>query len=255
MTDKVGVCISSYDEGTLLEGALSSAIAVGGIVHLLEGPVAGTGRPRPLPAHLADGVLGYREVGPKLHEPYTLVDVPAVRTYKDDADKRNVGLRWARRACLDWLVWLDGDEVLLWPEYLRDWIGRASQEETAVGGFPLRIVELDGSVALGYNRIVRVSVVRKYLVAASQVELHTGLTVGTPNVKVCGAGGIPWGNVPKFEGTDNYATPGSDEMEAWLARHRPPLHGEPHILHRSMLRNPKRTAQRQHEAEAERFAT
>jgi hypothetical protein len=46
---------------------------------------------------------------------------------------------------------------------------------------------------------------------------------------------------------------GSDEMEEFLARHRPPLAGEPHLLHRSVLRDPERTERRLSDVEGDWF--
>lgn len=232
--------VSTYAEGSLLINAIHSLRPAVDAIAVFDGPVQGAG---PVPPYNSAAALS----------PLSLLAIhaPPPHAYKDDADKRNAGLRWAKSEGVDWLVWLDGDEVLLWGEYLPDWIARA-EYTTGVGGFPLRIVEMDGAVAYANSRIVRVSAVRKYLVGAATLELHTGMVVQLPNEKLCGAGGIPWGNMPTFA-NGNQATPGSDEMEMFLARHRPPVQGEPHVLHRSMLRDPDRAVQRQHEAEAERF--
>lgn len=229
--------ISSYQEGGLLMGAVSSLLPAVDTVVVVEGPVAGAGDP----SHVAE----------ELMDVYPQVNWFSGATYKDDADKRNFGFRFAKRLKADWLLWLDGDEVLLWPEYFRDWAA-AADYRTGIGGFPMRVVELDGSVALSNNRVVKVSAVRKFITGASTVELHTGMVVQLPNEKLCGAGGIPWGNMPTFD-NGQPATPGSTELELFLARHRPPVHGEPHVLHRSLLRDPARQVQRQHEAEADRF--
>jgi len=169
------------------------------------------------------------------------------RSYPDPTAKRNAAFTWSKRIGAGWVVWLDGDELLLWGEYLPDMIGRAEAEETAVGGFPLRIVEADGSVGLNYGRVVRTTAVRKYVLDASQAELHTGVVVGLPNEKICAAGGVPYGPFPHEQAPDGTlvpAQPGSEPVERYLARHRPPLNGEPHVLHRTLLRAPERASVR-----------
>ncbi len=226
--------ISCYDEGYLLESTILSALAACDEVGIFEGPV-GKQTIKPLRLSASLKTKHY------LH-------TPPVRRYKDDADKRNVALSWAKKKWPrddTWIVWLDGDEVLIWPEYLRDWVQRG-RHVTGVGGIQLRIVELDGSVVFSNGRVVRTAVIKRYLLAASQVVLNTGMIIALPHELLCTAGGMPvkpadgWGMEPA-------------QMDAYLARYRPPVAGEPHILHRSLLRDPKRGVQRQNVPESEWF--
>jgi len=160
--------------------------------------------------------------------------------WKSDADKRTDMLIEAQADNYDaWALWLDGDEILLYGEYLKDHCYRAEQE-TATGGTTIRIVEYDGSVAQCYGKLIRVGAVRSYLMSSYEIELENGMTVALPNVPICSAGGIPIGEI---KGRD-------DPM---LALNRPPLMGEPHLLHRHGLRNPERTAPRLHDEEAKSF--
>lgn len=231
--------ISSYREGSLLRSCIASARTGCDSVCVFEGPIGD---------ELPDST--------KADFPLPLEYLPSKITigrWKSDAVKRTKMLWWARNRWVQqklepdeerdplWILWLDGDEILLWGEYLRDWIERA-EKESGAGGFPLRLVELDGSVAKAYGRIVRGDLVERYLVAAYQLELVGGMIIALPNVQICAAGGVPYGY-----GEDKQIT-----IED-LAELRPPLAGEPHILHRPMLRDPAREAQRQHEAEAEWF--
>lgn len=230
--------ISSYKEGDLLRSCVQSAHRGCDRVALFEGPV-GNDAESDDSTHL-DIATGVREfVWTKIGR------------WASDADKRNDMLLWAKSRFRNlngqddkdplWVLWLDGDEVLVWGEYLRDWCGRATQE-TGAGGFPLRLVEMDGSVAHCYGKIIRAGVVKAYLQSSLQVQLHNDMVVALPNVQICGPGGIPtgWGDGQEIKVED-------------LAIKRPPLQGEPHLLHRSLLRDPSRVARRMHEDEATWF--
>lgn len=247
--------VSCYREGRLLLGAARSAAAGCHLVGVFEGPIGKVAdwKDEGLPSPLAEAAKLKR-----------VIVAPNNRQgWASEAEKRSYMLEWAKgkhatnRQANEplWVLWVDGDEVLMWGEHLIDWCDRA-QGETGAGGFSMRIVELDGSVALAHGRIFQAHYVQRFLVAASQVELTGGVVVTMPNEKVCRAGGVPWGAVPMRQLPDQTIAPvgaDSDEMEMFLARHRPPLAGEPHILHRSMLRDPKRGVQRMHEAEGESF--
>ena len=160
--------------------------------------------------------------------------------WKSDASKRTDMLMEAKAENHDaWGLWLDGDEILLYGEYLRDHCRRADSE-TATGGTTIRIVEYDGSVAQCYGKLIKVGNVSKYIMSSYEIELESGLTVALPNVPICSAGGMPIGNI-------------TDRDDPILAINRPPLMGEPHLLHRHGLRDPNRTAPRLHDEEAKDF--
>lgn len=232
--------MSTYREGRLAQGALRTLLPACDVVGILDAPIEGShgeGEPSQFGSQPPNV---YRMTGHGMH------------VYRNDAAKRNALLGFAMRQRREkkepvWCVWLDGDELLMWGEWLPDWIARAD-EETGVGGFPVRIVELDGSVAYSHNRVFRGDRVRKFLVGASQVELHTGMVVALPNTPICGAGGIP---VHPDGGAQAVATP--EAQAVWLARCRPPVAGEPHVLHRSVIRSKHRGIERQHEAESRAF--
>lgn len=162
--------------------------------------------------------------------------------WKSDADKRTEMLKEAQALWEDdnvWALWLDADEILLFGEYLKDHCHRAD-EETATGGTTIRIVEYDGSVAKCFGKLIKVDAIRRYILSSYEVELSNGMTVAMPNVPICSAGGIPIGEI-------------KDRDDPILALNRPPLIGEPHLLHRHGLRSPEREAPRLHDEEAKDF--
>lgn len=164
-------------------------------------------------------------------------------SWNSDAHKRTEMLQFAKRE-LDgenngWALWLDGDEILLWGEYLKDHCQRADHE-TATGGTTLRIVEYDGSVAECFGKLIKMEAVEEYVMSSYEIKLSNGMTVALPNVPICYAGGIPYGEVKSVD-------------DPLLAKNRPPVQGEPHLLHRHGLRNPERQVARMHDKEHEAF--
>lgn len=215
--------VSCYREGRLVAGAVRSALAACDVVHVAEGPwgeAPDVGEPSDLE----------RWHKPRKPKPRAAGGV-YVRygRWEDDAAKRTWLLEQTRPYDPPvWGVWVDGDELLLWGEYLRDMVARA-ETETGTGGFGLRLVELDGSVAMCQGKVIRCENVRRYLVSSYQVELLNGMTVALPNV------------------------PHWDWQRGGPTGHRPPLAGEPHLLHRSGLRAGERAELRGHDAEAQWF--
>lgn len=234
----VTVLLPTYKEGSLAASAIRSVL-VPGVHHIVqfEGPVgddAALSSPHDLmpSALMPPGVEFHSRIG----------------RWKDDAAKRTAMLQYAQdyeSEILDgrplWILWLDGDEILLYGEYLADYVLRA-EKTTGAGGFALRLVELDGSVSFTHNRIIRGENVKRYVHSIMTIELLSGLTVSLPNVQICAQGGVPM----KIDGS-------KVELED-LATLRPPLMGEPHILHRSVLRDPNRVAVRQSDAEKQWFS-
>ena len=243
--------VSSYREGELVAGAIRTAASACELVLVLEGPIGG-------------GVdLASTRASRLRPSPHVLVR-EEVEPFESDAAKRTELLRWAQsihaakisagRARTDeplWVVWVDGDELLLWGEWLGDYIARAIEEgdgENATGGFPLRLVEADGSVHLSWGRVVNGLAVRRYLTAAYEAELVSGLVVAMPLTPSCTAGGVP------LMPAEWQAPPASpEERDLWLAQYRPPLAGEPHILHRHTLRGRVRSGLRGKDLEAAAF--
>lgn len=162
--------------------------------------------------------------------------------WETDAVKRTAMLAKAKELWQGelWGLWLDGDEVLLWGEYLHDWLHRVVQqgdESNPVGGWPFALVELDGSTSLCMGKLVRLDLIREYLISSSWIELVNGERRTVGNVKY-------WDPV---EGPLQFDGEGKPHWRA-----RPPLQGEPHLLHRHFLRDVSREVERQHLAEARR---
>lgn len=220
--------VSSYCEGPLTLSAVESLREACDHVVCFDGPVdnaSPSGEPSLFPR--GNGKLTVRH-----------------GSWLTDAEKRTDLLGWAReRPWLQgeaWGIWLDGDELLMYGENLRDWIWRYKEgapENEKVGGFPLPLVELSsGDVSLCFGKVVRLDLIAAYLISSSWVLLESGDEIGLPNQPVWS-----WRHGPLWA-TDEDGTP--------HPRCRPVVAGEPHLLHRSQARSPKRLVERQHEAEA-----
>lgn len=228
MSSRIIALISAFEEHPdMLDSCIESARDLDEIF-VVEGPTT-------FPLNKFDGAWDAHRT-PRKNVRY----MRATGVWKSDADKRTAILREAQAWNHDaWGLWLDADEILLYGDQLRIHINRAEQE-TATGGSTIRIVEYDGSVAQCYGKLIRVGNIRNYVMSSYEVELTNRMTVALPNVPICSMGGIPIGEI-------------KDRDDPELALKRPPVIGEPHLLHRHGLRNPKREAPRLHDKEAESF--
>lgn len=225
---KIVALVSTYKEEDILASCVRSAKHCDSVV-IFDGPTN------------AEERVNWRTVPP----PFPLFgnSVYIQGGWTSDADKRTTMLGFAKSfgdKQHDWALWLDGDEVLIWGKYLHDHCKRADQE-TATGGTTLRIVEYDGSVAECYGKLIKLDSIKRYVMSSYEVELTNGMTVALPNVPICYAGGLPYGKITGIN-------------DPLLGRNRPPLAGEPHLLHRHGLRDPNRGVERLHEAEADSFS-
>ena len=219
------VLISAFKEDQLLASCIDSAKDVGPII-VFDGPV----NIEENRSQFISRILTGKQTSYGYYKGW----------WKSDADKRTDMLKEAQAINEDaWALWLDGDEILLYGEYLKDHVQRAEQE-TATGGTTIRIVEYDGSVAQCYGKLIRLAAVDHYVMSSYEIVLKTGLTVALPNVPICSMGGLPLGPIENRD-------------DPILALQRPPLMGEPHLLHRHGLRDPNRTAPRLHDEEAKDF--
>ena len=207
--------VSSYREGELAQAAVRSLETCCRRILVLEGQIGGPDLGEAWPSMKRTGAR--RQGG-----------------FVSDAEKRTALLRWAQDVAGGpfWALWLDGDEQLVNGSNLPLWTRRAEMEpwETedlhVTGGFPLRVVELDGTTSQGMGRIFRGDLIGRFLLSSTQLELRDGKAV-------VGAGNtVVW-------------RPG----EPLAAVERPPLQGEPHVLHLSELRDPARGVERQSAAE------
>lgn len=224
---KIVGLVSAFREGPMLQAAVRSLAALDHVV-VFEGPVEGNPPAGP-PSLIPKGT--------------TVIE----GAWETDAAKRSAMVEWVHsRRWLDgetWGLWLDGDEILLWGEYLHDWVWRVSQQgddANPVAGWPLPLVELDGSVSICMGKLVRVDLIRRYLVSSSFIELVDGSTRTVGNV-------LYW--TPTEGPLQRDPATGKPHWRA-----RPPLQGEPHLQHRPVLRSKLRQVERQHVAEARNFA-
>ncbi len=145
-----------------------------------------------------------------------------------------------------WAIWLDGDELLRNPETLADWVRywswldeheqRLDPEAPPRMGWPIRLVELDGSVALCRGKVVRVDLIDSYSVSSSVFVNALGYTHGEGNVPETLSDGFGKHLLQASE-LDRMIVP------SWLV-------AEPYLVHRSLLRHPARQGLRLHEQEA-----
>lgn len=166
-----------------------------------------------------------------------------------DAKKRTAMVEYLRPAMREapeepwWGVWIDGDEVLCNPEYLRDWLQFFDwkEEETGVRnmGWPVKLIEMDGSVAVCQAKVIRVDRLDSYSVSSSVFRNVMGELDARGNYRAS-VDDFPLGaQLRQLSEKDG------GYMFAW-----PPLPCEPFIMHRSRLRHPRRTGLRLHEQEA-----
>lgn len=235
---KIVGLVSSFREGELLRSAVESLASLDAIV-VFEGPVE-----RNADLSGPESVIPRRVGLPQKQVHVVHGEWPA------DAAKRTAMIEWCRtRRWLQdeqvWGLWLDGDEVLLWGEYLADWVRRASEagdDDNEVAGWPLSLVELDGSVAWCAGKLVRVDLIEKYLISSSFIQMVGGQTRTVGNLQC-------W---TPLDGPSQFTEVEGVRLPHWRAR--PPLQGEPHLLHRSRLRSRAREVERQHVAEERNYA-
>lgn len=226
----VGLC-STYKEGALSAMAVGSCLRAGfDQVLVFDGPAGET-----LPDELPDSVIPAGAI---------------VRRgeWKTDAAKRTAMVKATRG--MDgpvWGVWVDGDEVLMNGEFLRDSLQyvlwRDEEQDAPTAGFPLRLVEMDGTVAVCRAKCIRVDLVESYIVSSSGIRFKSGAVL-VDHAE---------GNLPMR--LSEWWIP--ERMQA-LQEDRfvltPPLPGEPFLLHRSPLRHPERAKVRLHEQEGRELA-
>lgn len=234
----VGLC-SSYREGPLVQGAVRSLLAACDRVVVFEGPAG-----PPLDEDVPDSDFSpWGELG----DDWIDEDVPlTIRRgeWKTDANKRTAMIKSLRPMNEPtWGVWIDGDEVLCNPEYMRDWLNFADWREQETGvqnmGWPLKIVEMDGSIAVVQAKVLRVDRIDSYAVSSSVFVNTMGVLEGRGNYRA---------HISEF-GTHIHLM-GLDDPETAYLFHWPPLPCEPYIMHRSALRHPRRSGLRLHEQEA-----
>lgn len=229
--------ISSYKEGRLIQHAARTALESCDAVYVLEGPAG-----PPLEADVPP-----TELGPLLER----VELDA-GVWPTDAEKRNHLLRWARGPLPcepTWGLWIDADEVLVNGPYLRDWLELlAWQDEESPGAppnarCPLRLIEADGSVSVSLAKLVRLDLIDHYTISiAACVDLDGKLAKG--------------GNFHDTIGRYLRLDPDRSEKleQGYLYWPPGPAPLDPYLVHRSILRHPRRAGLRLNEQEAAQIA-
>ena len=202
----IATLISSYKEGSLIQGAIRS-------VQCLDNPIfVGDGR------HSKDELLGDDTDITELLGSKNLFIVSGEK-WDSETEKRNWHLNWVRnwfderRIKSFWILTLDADEILVWGEYLQDWLNAlnpyADGNYTQECIVPLKRTEAEWNKKAGRfvtdtapSRCIHSSVIDRYLV-----------------------------------GTLRFATPDNKEVSLHhYPSKNPVMYGEPHIHHRHYLR-------------------
>jgi hypothetical protein len=266
--------LSLYREDALALAAVESAREACDHLIVYEGPA---GEP------LADE--GYLEKTDYLS--MLPLDVYKEGRWRTDAEKRTDMIKATRTYGPPvWACWLDGDEILMNGQYLRDQLQALTWEDEHRGasidaadpadqpymGWPMMIVERDGSVAVCRGKVIRCDLVDHYSVSSSVYRNVMGGLHGEGNQQVL------LSELPKHAGIAKVQAqaelldkqisllPDGPERSKLLAQLEqlvmlmneladklvlpPPLPGEPHLIHRSHLRHPARRGLRLHEQEA-----
>lgn len=207
------VClISSYREGKLIRGTVYSALIAAYDVIVFDGKTKPGAEIRGEETN-----LGYHEHSAR---------VKVVREdWPNEHTKRTAMLNMAREIhpLKDfWILTLDADEILVWGEYLMDWLNvlQPGYPEPGENVVPIKRTEAawtdTGFLSdVAPSRLIHSSMVKEYLVSCWRIL--------TPDDKVFEAG--------------HYRAP------------RQPMYGEPHIHHRPYLRRIERAAYREHKSE------
>lgn len=217
MHDPIVCLISSYREGELIQGALRSVFAVGCPVVWFEGATSVT---KPGGPKTDIGMWGLPVCSSRRGE------------WPDEASKRNAMLDVAREVVGGnpfWILTVDADEILLWGEYLSDWLNALQpgypNGENVV---PMKLTvpatdELTHNGPITWiqpSRLIHSCIIDHYV---------TGLAVAE----------TPDGKEAVFNAERSYT---------------PPCFGEPHIHHRYYLRRGERGKLRGANLEAKELA-
>jgi len=233
--------VSSYREGALIRGAVGSLAAAGpDRIYVVEGS-AGMIVPAACPETDLGGFASHVE----------LIE----GAWPTDAAKRTGIVKRVQADFPDqpiWGVWVDGDEVLRNGEFLRDLLQAVLWKDEAAGasivlpdnpptaGFPIRLVEMDGSVVVCRAKVLRVDLVSNYVVSSSGIKFKNGVVQAEGNLPDRIADWWVPGRMEKLE-------KGERMLDA-------PLPCEPFLWHRSPLRHPARASVRMHQQETVELA-
>lgn len=213
MTDPIVVLISSYKEGRLIQGAIRSALTCDPEMVLIFDGMTEQGE---IPGDETD-------IGQSWNS--NQVIFRSHRDFPSESKKRTAMLHMAQDFLEGdfWILTLDADEALVFGEFLPDWIGvlEPGYPESGENVVPIKRTEAAWTPERGIHadiapsRLIHSSIVKRWKVST--------LVVQTPDNR--------------------------EVILSHVPAERMPLHGEPHILHRSFLRRNERAAIRAHKGE------
>ena len=237
--------ITSYREGSLIQGAVRSLLTACDHVVVCDGPV---GEP------ITSGEPS--ELG-RFGKDTRLTQIK--REGETDADKRNRILEWVRgqRHFVRpvWGLWLDADEVLAWPEQVRAYVDNAPADVVAI---PIPKVELSGTTMMAHGRLMRLDLTERYVMGSYQVQFIGQKTIVTlPDIPPEFPKGLRDAEEILNKGVWDFGS-GSAQLAGALKRIVEYLsfvqsapHGTPQILQLAPLRQGERAEARLHKAEVE----
>lgn len=194
-------CVSTWEEGPLIVECVRSLLPAVDFVLVYEGPFSQPG----VKATYPEDISLDRDLAAEVKRNRIIV-----RTDSWENQARKLTEMTHRVASFGkkdepvWALHLDGDEVLLWGQFLPDIIRRFTEALPNERWMNIKLVEMDGTVGGTQTHLIRADLVESYFVSGSQIL---------------------------FKG-DSFPialyNPDGDRF---------PIQGEPHILHRSALRS------------------
>lgn len=208
--DPIIAFISSYKEGSLIQGTIRSIISTAYHIIIFDGK------------HQEDDIDG-PDTDLGIYRKASATRISWMQgEWKSETEKRNAMLNYARNrfAFQDfWILTIDADEIFVWEEYLSDWLSVLNPgypgEENIV---PIKRTEMQVHPTtkqiwtdLAPSRLVHSSMIKEYLVGCWKIK--------TPD---------------DLEGFLNHVSPAP----------MPAVPGEPQIHHRAYLRRGERKTHR-----------
>jgi len=200
-------CVSTWNEGPLIVECVRSLLPACDLVVVYEGPF---GQPPEVKGQIPNDLFLDKELKSAYH-----INRLIVKRGQWESQARKLTemthqvARFGAGKEPVWALHLDGDEVLLWGQFLRDIVRRFMEELPDERWMNIKLVEMDGTVGGTQTHLIRADLVESYFVSGSQIL---------------------------FKG-DSFPialyNPDGDRF---------PIQGEPHILHRSALRSKGRDA-------------
>jgi hypothetical protein len=234
--------ISTYKEGPTARHAIRTALEACDRVLVCEGP-AGPPLQADVPeTDMSDFATKYnRRWYPDFRDDLVIQH----GRWSSDAKKRTWMLNHARETKLidgpTFGLWLDGDEILVNPQYLRDWTDYATWHDHE--RLPLRLIDQNGAISVTLVKLVRVDLIRSYEVSLVNTTGPGGETHQAGNFQ---------DTIQRYQAVDPERW--SQIEQGYLFTSPGPAPLDPYIVHRPLLRHPARAGLRMNEQEAAELA-